>query len=101
MMKRKKKVFKHSLENEWGEWQRAHQSLDTEIQWRVKRGAAYRLLNDMKSMGCEGEGIGSSDVNHSCFNMWKSNDKKVRAYMHEGLNWYGEEINERMEAVGL
>jgi hypothetical protein len=44
----------------------------------------------MEGTGC---GIGSSDINHEMFGIWKGNGKDTDAYVQECLDLYEERIN--------
>ena len=85
--------------DEWGEWSDMHKSLDSDMQWKVRAGASYKLSKEMKSMGCEGEGIGSSDINHSMFGIWKSVGKDKKAYIDECIELYSQRLYDAMEAI--
>jgi hypothetical protein len=43
-------------------------TLPTLTQIQVRSGASYRLNRELEGTGC---GIGSSDINHEMFGIWK------------------------------
>jgi len=90
--KAKRQVYNH--EKEWNEWRDMHQSLPEDLQDKIRSGASYKLSQDMKSLGCEGEGIGSSDISHSMFGIWRGTGKDKKMYIDEGITYYGRRLEE-------
>lgn len=82
---------KNTFENEWNDWREMHQSLTVLLQQQIRAGASYSLSREMEGSGC---GISSSDINHSMFNIWKSVGKDKQAYIDEGINLYGQRLEE-------
>lgn len=85
------KQYQKQFEAEWNEWRDIHQSLSSLKQSQIRAGASFSLSKMMEGSGC---GIGSSDINHSMFALWKSVCKDKDAYVKEGVNLYLERINE-------
>lgn len=52
----------------------------------------------MAGSGC---GIGSSDINHAMFALWKEHGQDLQAYMYAGLELYGERIQDRLAEAGV
>lgn len=82
--------YHKQFEQDWNEWREMMKSLSPLTQMAVRAGASYRLSREMEGTGC---GIGSSDINHEMFGMWKSNGKDKDAYVQECVDLYEERIN--------
>jgi hypothetical protein len=85
--------YNKQFEQDWNEWREMMKSLSPLTEMQVRAGASYSLSKDMAEMGCEGEGIGSSDINHSMFGIWKSCGKDKDMYVKECVDLYEERIN--------
>jgi hypothetical protein len=82
--------YQKQFEIDWKEWQEMMKTLPTLTQMQVRSGASYRLNRELEGSGC---GIGSSDINHEMFGIWKGNGKDKDAYVEECLDLYEERIN--------
>ena len=83
--------YNKQFETDWKEWQEMMKTLPTLTQMQVRSGASYRLSRELEGTGC---GIGSSDINHEMFSIWKGNKKDKDLYVQECVELYGERINE-------
>lgn len=86
------KEYQKQFETEWNEWRDMYRSLSPLTQMHVRAGASYNLSRQMAGSGC---GIGSSDINHEMFSIWKSVNKDVNSYVSTCAELYMERINER------
>jgi hypothetical protein len=82
--------YHKQFEQDWNEWREMMKTLSPLTQMAVRAGASYRLSREMEGTGC---GIGSSDINHEMFSMWKSNGKDKDAYVQVCVELYEERIN--------
>ena len=82
--------YQKQFEMDWKEWQEVMKSLSPLTQIQVRSGASYRLNRELEGTGC---GIGSSDINHEMFGIWKGNGKDTDAYVQECVELYEERIN--------
>jgi hypothetical protein len=85
------KEYHKQFEMDWKEWQEMMNTLPTLTQMQVRSGASYKLNRELEGTGC---GIGSSDINHEMFGIWKGNGKDKDAYVEECLEFYEVRINE-------
>jgi hypothetical protein len=86
--------YQKQFEKDWNEWREMMNTLSPLSKMQVRFGASHSVLKTMKSMGCEEHGIGSSDINHEMFAIWKSCGKDKDLYIKECENLYEERINE-------
>jgi hypothetical protein len=84
------KEYHKQFEMDWKEWQEMMKTLPTLTRMQVRSGASYRLNRELEGTGC---GIGSSDINHEMFGIWKGNGKDKDAYVQECVELYEERIN--------
>ena len=84
------KEYHKQFEMDWKEWQEMMNTLPTLTQMQVRSGASYKVNRELEGSGC---GIGSSDINHEMFGIWKGNGKDKDAYVHECVELYEERIN--------
>lgn len=82
--------YHKQFEQDWNEWREMMKTLSPLTQMAVRAGASYRLSREMEGTGC---GIGSSDINHEMFGIWKGNAKDKDAYVQECVDLYEERIN--------
>ena len=82
--------YQKQFETEWKEWQEMMKSLSPLTQMLVRSGASYRLNKELEGSGC---GIGSSDINHEMFSIWKGNKKDKESFVQECEDLYEERIN--------
>ena len=82
--------YQKQFETDWKEWQEMMKTLPTLTQMQVRSGASYRLCRELEGTGC---GIGSSDINHEMFGIWKGNAKDTDTYVQECLDLYEERLN--------
>ena len=84
------KEYQKQFEADWKEWQEMMKTLPSLTEMQVRAGASYRLSSELEGTGC---GIGSSDINHEMFGIWKGNAKDKDAFVQECLDLYEERIN--------
>jgi len=84
------KEYHKQFEKDWNEWRETMKSLPPLTEMQVRAGASYKLIRELEGTGC---GIGSSDINHEMFGIWKGNGKDTDAYVEECLDLYEERIN--------
>ena len=82
--------YQKQFETDWKQWQEMMKSLSPLTQMQVRSGASYRLCRELEGTGC---GIGSSDINHEMFGIWKGNAKDTYTYVQECLDLYEERLN--------
>ena len=82
--------FNKQFEMDWNEWREMMKTLSPLTEMHVRAGASYRLSRELEGTGC---GIGSSDINHEMFGIWKGNAKDTHAYVQECLDLYEERLN--------
>ena len=82
--------YNKQFEMDWNEWREMMKTLSPLTEMQVRAGASYRLSRELEGTGC---GIGSSDINHEMFGIWKSNAKHTLAYVQECLDLYEERLN--------
>jgi len=78
------------FDTEWSEWRTMYNNLSPLTQMHVRAGASYSLSKMMEGSGC---GIGSSDINHEMFSIWKSVGKDLEHYIQACYELYLERIN--------
>ena len=82
--------YQKQFETDWKEWQDMMKSLTPLTQIQVRSGASYKLSRELEGTGC---GVGSSDINHVMFGIWKGNKKDKDLYVQECVELYEERIN--------
>lgn len=82
--------YNKQFEMDWNEWREMMKTLPSLTEMQVRAGVSYRLSREMEGTGC---GIGSSDINHEMFGIWKGNAKDTDAYVQECLDLYKERLN--------
>lgn len=82
--------YQKQFEADWNEWRDMYKNLSPLTQQHVRSGASYNLSRMMEGSGC---GIGSSDINHEMFSIWKSVGKDIKAYIEACYELYLERIN--------
>lgn len=90
MKKMTAKQYQKQFEKDWNEWREMMKTLSPLAQQQVRSGASYNLIKEMEGSGC---GIGSSDINHEMFSIWKSVGKDLEHYIQACYELYLERIN--------